>query len=242
MIIDGHCHIGVSWLGWQRNQIGIERLLEIYDKLGVDKACLNAWQISYDIEAGNKEVYAMTRKYPDRLIGFGIICPRDRQRAMDEAKRCINDYGFRGLKLHSTINHYMADSTLVDPVMDFAESYNLFSHPRMIGVLAERHPQAVLIIGHMGGQAWLEAIEMAKKYPNVYLDTADVLNQVNILPTAIQEVGAERILWGTDSPILNVAVELAKITTADLYAPISQEDKEAILGTNMARLLGLAVN
>lgn len=230
----------------------MEKLLGIYDKLGVDKACLNAWQIPYDIEAGNREAYALIKRYPDRLIGFGIICPRDRQRALDEAKRCIYEYGFQGLKLHPTINHYMADSALVDPIMDFAENHKLpvlfhsqddqFSHPRLIGALAGRHPEAKLIIGHMGGQAWLEAIEMAKKYPNVYLDTADVLNQVNILPTAIQEVGAERILWGTDSPILNVAVELAKITTADLYAPISQEDKEAILGTNMARLLGLAVN
>lgn len=250
MIIDGHCHMGVSWLGWQRNEIGMERLLEIYDKLGVDKACLNAWQIPYDIEGGNKEVYDIARKYPERIIGFGIVCPRDRQRALDEVKRCVNDYGFKGLKLHPSINSYMVDSSLVDPVMDLAETYGLpvlihsendgFSHPRMIGALAERHKGVTIIIGHMGGHAWLEAIEMAKRHSNIYLDTTDVPNEVYIIPTAVQEVGSDRIVWGSDAPVLNIAVELARITSADLYGTVTQDDKEKILGGNMARLLGLA--
>jgi len=249
MIIDGHVHMGSSWLGWQKNEIEMEKLLEIYDTLGVDMGVLNAWQIFYDIEAGNREAYELVKKYPQRLVGFGIISPRDRDRACAEVKKCVEAYGFKGLKFHPSINEYMIDSSLVDPVMEITSKYSLpilihsendgYSHPRMIGDLAERHPSCSLIIGHMGGHAWLEAVEMAKKHKNVYLDTTDMLNEVYILPTAIEVAGANKILWGSDAPVLNTAVEMAKIKTADLYGKVTQTDKEMILGKNMARLLNI---
>ena len=252
MIIDAHCHIGISWLGHQRIEYDMEKILEIYDKIGVDMACVNSWQISYDIEVGNKEVYAITKKYPKRIIGFGILNPRDRKRALDDIKRCVNDYGFKGLKLHPTANRYMVDSTLVDPVIELANNYSLpilihsdsggFAHPRMIGALAERHPEVKIIIGHMGLDAWQESIEMAKNHKNIYLDTADIPNEVYIIPIAVKVVGADRIIWGADSPSINAAVEMAKIKTADLYSlygEVTEKDKELILGGNIARILGI---
>lgn len=249
MIIDAHCHMGVSWLGWQRVGISMERLLEIYNTLGIDKACLNAWQIPYDTEGGNKEVYELKKKYPNQIIGFGIVCPRDRSRALDEVHRCVQDYGFKGLKLHPTINSYMVDSTLVDPIMDLAEKYSLsvlihsqndgYSHPRMIAALAKRHPATSVIIGHMGEDAWVEAVEMVKKHTNLYLDTTGIPNEVYIIPTAVAEVGANRIVWGSDSPVLNAAVELSRITSADLYGKITEKDKNLILGGNIARILSI---
>lgn len=249
MIIDGHVHMGTSWLGWQKNEITMEKLLKIYDILGVDMGVLNAWQIFYDIEVGNKETYELVKKYPERLIGFGIINPRDREIAIEEIMKCVDRYNFKGLKLHPTINGYMVDSTIVDPIIDIASKYQLpilihsedddHSHPRMIGALAERHPDVILIVGHIGGDAWLEAIEMAKKYKNIYLDTTDVTNEVYVIPTAVKEVGAEKILWGSDAPVLNTAVEMEKIKTADLYGPVTEQDKKLILGDNMARILGL---
>ena len=249
MIIDGHCHMGTSWLGWQKNEVVMERLLEIYDQFGVDKACLSATQITYDTEVGNKETYAYLKKYPKRLVGFGIISPRDRKNALDEIKRCVNEYGFKGLKLHPTVNEYMIDSTLVDPVVDLANSFSLpilihsgpdsFAHPRMIGTLAERHPEVIMIIAHMGGSAWLEAVEMAKKYKNIFIDTADISDEVYIIPTAVEVAGSNKIIWGTDVPDLNLAVELSKINSADLYGKVTQKDKELILGGNIAHILGI---
>jgi len=241
--------MGTSWLGWQKNEVDMERLMEIYDKIGVDMACLNAWQITYDIEVGNRETYSYLKKYPKRLIGFGIIAPRDRKNALNEIKRCVNDYGFKGLKLHPTMNEYMIDSTLVDPVVELANSFSLpilihsgpdsFAHPRMIGTLAERHPEVIMIIGHMGSHAWLEAVEMAKKHKNIFLDTTDVPNEVYIIPTAVEVAGSDKIIWGSDAPVLNSAVELARITSADLYGKVTKKDKELILGGNIARILGI---
>lgn len=249
MLIDAHCHIGKSWLGWQRNEVAIEKLLNIYEKLRIDMFCLSSFQIIYDIETGNREIYDLKEKYPGKIIGFGIICPRDRKRARDEVKRCIDEYGFKGIKLHPSINNYMIDSNLVDPVLELACTKSLpvlihseqdeFSHPRMIGTIAERYPEIKIIIAHMGGDAWLESIEMAKKYKNIFMDTSGVSDEIYIIPSAIEIAGANRIVWGTDAPDLNIAVELAKITTLDLYSIISQKQKDLILGENIAGILNM---
>jgi uncharacterized protein len=56
-----------------------------------------------------------------------------------------------------------------------------------------------------------------------------------MLEHAVSELGAERILFGTDMPLLDPYTQLAKVTGAD----ISNEAKQAILGDNLAGLLGL---
>ena len=96
-----------------------------------------------------------------------------------------------------------------------------------------------MIIAHMGGTAWLEAVEMAKKHKNVFIDTTGISSEVYIIPTAIEVAGPDKILFGSDAPCLNSAVELAKVKTADLYYDVSEKDKELILGGNAARIFGI---
>ncbi len=250
MIIDAHCHMGTSWMGWKRNEIDAEKLLRIYDQFGVDKACLSAWQVSYDFEAGNREIYEIAKRHPDRIVPFAIVGPRDGKRALEEIDRCVEKYGMKGLKMHPTVNKFIADSSIVDPVMEKAKHYGLpvlfhsendgYSHPRAIAALAAKHQEVTVIIGHMGEHAWIEAVQAAKKHKNILLDTTGVPNEVYILPTAVEECGAEKIVWGSDAPVLNIAVEMAKVKYADLYGKVTEEDKQLILGGNMARVLKLS--
>lgn len=113
----------------------------------------------------------------------------------------------------------------------------------MIGDLAGRHPDVKMIIGHLGdetGMGYLDAIEAAKEHPNLYLDTTGCPAEVYILPTCIEQLGSERIVFGTDSPICNMKVELDKVKYADAYGfAVTEEDKANILGRNMQRILGL---
>lgn len=100
-----------------------------------------------------------------------------------------------------------------------------------------------MIIGHLGdetGMGYLDAIEAAKEHPNLYLDTTGCPAEVYILPTCIEQLGSERIVFGTDSPICNMKVELDKVKYADAYGfAVTEEDKANILGRNMQRILGL---
>jgi len=244
MIIDVHAHIGVSWLGWSDRFMNVDELIKLYDKYHVDKACVNSWLIVYDPVAGNKEIFEAVRRYPDRLIGFAVTSPRYGRKAVEqEIDRCINDYGMKGLKLHPSVNEFYADSKIVDPVIEKAIQYDVpvlihsdpgeYSHPSRIGSLARRFPEAKLIMGHIGGEAWLEGISVAKENKNIYLDTTESPSAWLVIQTAVEECTDERIVWGSDSPALNIAVELAKIT----HAQIPEESKEKILSGNIRRLL-----
>ena len=254
MIIDAHCHMGISWFGFNRNKITADDILRNYDKFGIEKGCLSSWEVAYDFEHGNQEVAQICKEHPDRFIPFAIIAPRDRSEAVEMLERYVQDYGFKGVKIHPSCNRFKVDSKwLMDPLMEKCKQYNLpvlthaeangYCHPSMIAALAQRHPDVNIIIAHMGdegGNAWLDAVEAAKYNKNIYLDTTGVPNEVFIIPTAIAEVGAHKIVWGSDSPICSMKVEMDKILYADAFGfDVTQADKDMILGGTMAGLLGL---
>lgn len=247
MIIDIHAHVGASWVGWSEDYADLEGLIKLMNQYGVNKACISSWLISYDPIKGNEEVFDAVRKYPDRLIGFGVISPRYKKTIVEqEIDRCMKEYGMRGLKLHPTLNAYYADSTIVDPVMEKAIDYDIpllfhtwnddYSNVRRIASLAQRFPQAKIIMGHMGFEDWLEAIAIAERAENIYLDTTETTTEWLIIKTAVERCGDDKILFGSDSPALNLGAELAKVTDAQ----VSPEAKEKILFKNAARLLKLS--
>ena len=168
-----------------------------------------------------------------------------------ESKPCTNstvvyDLGMKGLKLHPSVGCWHADSDIVNPVMERARKYGLpvlfhswsdtYSHPHAIGNIAGRYPEVTVIMGHMGFEEWLEAVMVAKRNSNILLDTTGTTSDLVIIKTAYEELGAERIVFGSDAPALGVGPEMAKVQ----YADIPEEAKKKILGENMAHLLDLA--
>jgi len=100
--------------------------------------------------------------------------------------------------------------------------------------LGTRHPQTVFIIAHAGGM-WVKAFQAARPYPNIYFDVSGFDPERGIVETAVEALGAERILWGSDAPGRSYAAQLAKVR----YAAIAERDRRLILGENAARLLHL---
>ena len=106
--------------------------------------------------------------------------------------------------------------------------------------LMQRVPEATVVMAHMGGQPyalgnWHLAVEVAGRHRNLYLDTASSQIDNGMLEHAVRQVGPEKILFGTDIPLLDPWVQRAKVEGAE----ISDEAKALILGGNMQRLLGL---
>lgn len=248
MIIDMHAHLGKTWLAWSPLffQTASE-LNDYYAQFGVDKACINSFKLSYVYMEGNTEVAAAVKEFPDRFIGFGIISPRYGSRKDVEAEidRCVLDLGFKGLKLHPSLNEYFADSPMVYPVVEKAIAYDIpilfhcwsdaYSSPRNLANLAERYPEAKILMGHMGGDHWLDAIYVAAAHENLYLDTADSHGDLLVMHTAVQVAGADKVVFGSDVPSFNLPSELAKVQ----HAMIDEDAKKKILGENAARLLKL---
>jgi predicted TIM-barrel fold metal-dependent hydrolase len=74
---------------------------------------------------------------------------------------------------------------------------------------------------------------MARRYPNVYLDTGGVV-LTRYIEQAIQQLGAGKVIFGSDEPEVDCRLEIFKIRMLKL--PNQQE--ELILGGNLQRLLG----
>jgi predicted TIM-barrel fold metal-dependent hydrolase len=246
MIIDAHAHLGASWLAWYPYEVDENDLIKLYDKFGVDKACISSFKIFYDPRGGNDEIFEAVQKYPNRFIGFAVVSPRyGPHRVAEEIDRCVQKLGMKGLKVHPAVGAWHADSLAVNPVMEKAREYNLpilfhsgtdkYSNPRAIGNVARRYPEVTIIMGHMGGEDYFEAIQIAKAHDNILLDTTGSLDEAMTIKQAVEEVGAKRVVWGSDSPALILGVELAKIE----YADISEKEKRMILGENMTRVLNL---
>ncbi len=243
MIIDGHVHIGTSVFFHMR--AGAEDLLRLADKAGFDRIFvteLNA--LFYDMSAGNDELAAKIAPHRDRIMGYvSVPTPRLGKRAVDEVRRCHEKHGFRGLKIYSHPEATIAEPGTF-PLLAAAAEYGMpiLAHttPDECDYLMKGVPQARLLMAHMGGHPyafgdWHRAVAVAKTHPNLLLDTASSQIDNGMLEYAVTEIGAERILFGSDMPLLDPHTQLAKVRGAE----ISDEDKAKILGGNLVRLLGL---
>ncbi len=103
--------------------------------------------------------------------------------------------------------------------------------------MAERHKSINFVFAHPGEPERLsEHISVMKKCENVYLDlSGGGLHRFGILKKLCAEVGAERIIFGTDYPLMNPKMYV----NAVLGEHISDKDKEQILYKNSERLLNL---
>jgi len=72
-------------------------------------------------------------------------------------------------------------------------------------------------------------------YRNVYLDTSGFDPEMGIVEMAVERLGAERVIYGSDAPGRSFAAQVAKV----IYADISEADKRLILGENAAKILRL---
>lgn len=247
MIIDAHVHTG-GFGGYTT-----EDVLRMADRAGFDMVFgTDVIALKYGMKEGNRQLAREMKKYPDRIIGYATISSaRFGRDAVEEVQRCYEEYGMRGLKIvHQVVGRgsYQLLVTLNEPAMYpiIAKAAELgmpilaHSTPEECAGLLDAVPDAKIIMAHAGGCPtalgdWFRAIEVAGHYPNIYLDTASSQIDMGYIEAAVNGVGAERVVFGTDMPLLDPFFGMAKVTGADLL----EEQKELILGKNIQNLLGM---
>jgi predicted TIM-barrel fold metal-dependent hydrolase len=173
--------------------------------------------------------------------------PRDGDAALDLFDRAIREYHLRGLKLHpiSYLMHPMTPQTIA--LIEHAARLGVptlfhcgdeeFTLPLQIAEVADAVPQAAIILGHMGGYFHVkDAIRVAKRHPNLILETS-AMPYPAFVKQAVDEIGADRILFASDGPGCDPSIEVEKIRRAGL----TPEDEEKLLFGNFNRLLKLDV-
>jgi predicted TIM-barrel fold metal-dependent hydrolase len=180
----------------------------------------------------------IVRTYPNELIGFAALHPRrDAGRVEHIVGRAVENYGFRGLKIHGF------DAFPRREVCEVARRYHLPILLDVVGrleaveMLAWQYPDLNFIIPHLGSlkDDWMvhtHLIDQLCRFPNVYADTSGV-RYWECLVQAVKRAGPHKILFGSDGPFLHPAIELHKIKMLKL--PPNQQ--ALITGGNISRLL-----
>lgn len=235
-----------------------ESLLDAMDAHGVDRAVCFTWPFAsaQRCREANDWIAATARRHSDRLVGFGVIQPAD-PGAAAEVTRCAQ-LGLRGIGelnadaqgwgLHDeSVGRAVAASVAAglpwtlhcsEPVGHEYPGKGRVT-PDAVAAFADRHEDLELICAHLGGGLPLYAHmrEVAALCRRLYFDTAaqPFVYEPSIYRTIVDGIGAERILLGTDHPLLDVPRYLAALDEAGM----SGGDRELISGGNAARLLHL---
>lgn len=242
MIIDAHAHISC----WEELGIAgdIDYVIELMGLYGIDKACVsNSRSLRYDFVQGNDEILKAMRKYPDRILGYATVNPWCGEMAVQEFRRRILEQGMIGLKLHVGPTRVDYHSPLCEPLfreamaLDVPVLTHCYDGGSSADKVASTHPDVKIILGHMGGADWFDAILVAKRHSNLFLEICSSNMERGIIEEAVKHVGAERVLFGTDLPPLDPVAALYRVKEAN----ITEREKRLILGENMARILKLEV-
>jgi len=255
MIIDADTHISPT--GEDAMAITYDELVRRMDRAGVDRA-LTWLRPPYmrEIAESNAYVYEATQQHPDRILGFGWADPHlGVEQSKDDVKRCIYDYGFCGVKLNGAQNsYYIDDPKLSLPLVEeIAKTGKLLAfhvgtdayettHPFRVAKVARMFPELLILMAHMGGVAHYDlsnaAIEMAQECPNLILIGSAVRSRAIL--KAIKTLGPGRVCFGSDTPFELMHVEVAKYN-ALLEDEVTLEQKQQVMGGNIARLVGLKI-
>ena len=109
------------------------------------------------------------------------------------------------------------------------------AQPRFVSDVAPRFPDATFVCGHSANCPPMRAmaIEAAQSNPNVYLETCSTFRTPGAIEELVNGGGADRVLFGSDIPLMDTRAQLGKTITAD----ISDEAKRLVLGENARRIL-----
>lgn len=246
-VIDFHTHMGLEYCLYYPDS-DADSMVKTMDECNVEFIVSAPCEDLFDGESRREEITTAMAKYPDRIKGYYSVNPmlsidiHDIKRAFDENK------GYIGLKFLPDYHRTELTSKTYAPVFEFANKNRMLilshtwgvsmngescnSADKIISVL-ENYPDITFIMGHsIQGQVDL-AIEIAKKYPNAYLDTCDTCRLNGVLEKMVHGAGAHKVVFGTDAPMQSHLFQMGCV----LGAKISDEDKKLILRDNALRII-----
>lgn len=249
MIWDLHCHLAgvegrtvherMANLIGHADRMGIDRLVMFMPSIAVRDPSPDEFRRQND---GTMEAIS---HWHHRAFAFAYLNPRYPQESLAEMDRVIRDGPMVGVKLWVAIR---CDDERLDAILQRAAELKalVYQHtwlktdgnfpgestPADLAALAARHPNMPLVCGHTGGN-WELGVRIVRALPNVYVETGGSDPTAGMIEMAVRELGAERVLYGSDVGGRSFASQLGKVSGAD----IPPDAKQLILGGNLRRLL-----
>lgn len=238
--IDFHNHIGKSKSDGNSSTAGEVRRAMLGSRLGLTHAVVFPVDearpgISYS--RLNTQIAGVVKKVKG-FIGFCRLDPHFGNRAIQEMRRSFK-LGLVGVKLHPRSEKFAPAlaagilsqlNRLVRPLI-IHTSHEPNCRPKDWLGLLSRYRDFPVILAHGGKDAYPEAVEVAKKLPNVFVETS----ALTFFRTEwiLKKLGAWKIVFGSDFPYSHPAVEMQKWKLI-----WNARERRQILSLNAERILG----
>jgi len=237
-----------------------DELIASMDEAGVDiSVILNIGWTTHElcVETNDYIIDAVSR-YPQRLVGFCAVQPNSPKAAAAEIERCAKA-GIKGVgEMRPDIQLFdLGDEMIMEPLAEVLKEHKLalllhssepIGHnypgkgvmfPDVLYPFITSFPDLTIVCAHWGGGLPFYALmpEVKKAMANVYFDSAasPFLYTPEVYSQVIKLVGADKVLFGSDYPLLTQSRLLSEIETLDM----PEETKNLVLAGNALRLLGI---
>jgi predicted TIM-barrel fold metal-dependent hydrolase len=248
MLIDAHNHLGprMPFLSTFRKA---DELLNTMDKAGVEKALVqqHVSDLGYmeTLIEGLEYISRAVGEHPDRLFGCALVHPLVED-SLILAKKALDAGAVNSLKIWPGAD-YQPTPERMRLIMEIAREYGVpvrvhgdiddpRSSPLALVALCNAYPDVSVILAHLPGEYTLDGLATVAAglaAPNIHFDTSTCHS--SMIGRAIVELGADRILWGSDSPWWDIEIELEKIRVLSL----SPNNFAMVTGGNAMRLFRL---
>ena len=242
-MIDCHTHLWDNAFSKDKAEIVVAS-----QRYGIERVCVSSLGVhepdETEIDRLNAATWQFMQEEPDLIRGFCYVNPRHAS-SLAELRRCVEDRSMSGLKLWVAT---LCNEPCVFPLVEYCIEHKLpvlihawkktvgqlpfESTAEHVADLARRYPESSLIMAHLGGNSQHE-LRIIQPYPNVSTDISGSLYRNADLAYAVQLLGAERVLFGSDMPGASFLVCQGQVEDADL----SQPEKELILEGNARRII-----
>jgi len=229
----------------------IDNLLKFADRMGIERVIVfMGYPWAYDpspedVRRQNDQVLQALERSRGRAFGFAYLNPKHTEESLDEMDRCVRDGPMVGVKLWVAVRCH---EKCLDPIVRHSARLKapILQHTWYkitgnlpgestaadLALLAARHPTASFIAAHAGGD-WERGIRAIRSAANVTAEISGGDPTAGVVEMAVRELGAERVMYGSDFAGRSFASQLAKV----LGANVPENAKRLILAGNIKRML-----
>ncbi|HJO81952.1 MAG TPA: amidohydrolase family protein [SAR202 cluster bacterium] len=251
---------------------GLEDALDAIEKAGFSKAVVtNLFSLPASVDANddvrpadllvefNNWACELVRPY-DQLVPFIAADPTAMpgEAGAKHVREMVEKHGARGIKLHPVVQRFEMTDPRMWPVYDACQELGIpilvhsgparggepYAEPRCFADVLAAFPNLTIVLAHLGGATWDQALEIARAYPNACFDCCEIIEWTGApnaptdaqLARLIANIGPERVMMGSDFPWYDLDRQVERIMELPI---LSREQKEAMMGANAIRILGL---
>jgi len=224
----------VAWVGLMEvlrlfKKHDVTSLLQIMAKNGIDHSVI----CSLEPFITTEEILEVIRPFRSRLSLFASVA-RDEVDGAGYFAKYVATGEISGLKIHPLVGGYTCGE-LYDRTKGSVQIAVDYKLPIMIHAghipkstiagltrgceelesiepLIAAFPEGKFILAHIGWELWREVLAMAKKYPNISVETS--WQPARIIRRAVDEIGQERVIFGSDFPIYKQSSALKQLEQA----------------------------